>query len=274
MYERHWQLRRPAFRSDVPAEFFYPGRTHQAALLKLRYLIEQRPGLAVVTGGPGTGKSYLIETACEQLAEPSGPIVSVPYPQLTAPELLAYVTANLGSESEDAVIDVSRLDLVLRQLEVCLRQLHERGRRPVLVIDDAQQIEDHRVWQLLLSLLNTPRSDQSPLSIVLAGPPELLGRLKRHAALFDRLELTAVLQPFTADETAAYIRHRLRAAGAATEIFDVPALASVHELSGGQPRRINRLCDFALLVGYANDRPEITATDIAAVAEELVPVAA
>jgi type II secretory pathway predicted ATPase ExeA len=98
--------------------------------------------------------------------------------------------------------------------------------------------------------------------------------LKRFGPLIDRLELTAVLQPFTASETAAYVRHRLQAAGTTAAVFDEAALALVHELSGGLPRRINRLCDFALLVGYAEELHDITPTQIDAVAEELLPAAA
>jgi general secretion pathway protein A len=163
---------------------------------------------------------------------------------------------------------------VLRQLESALAELHQQGRHPLLMIDDAQLIEDHRVWQTLLLLLNFHQSNQAHLSMILAGPPELLGRLKRYGQLMDRLDLTAVLQPFTVGETAAYVRHRLQAAGTTAEIFNDSALALVHELSGGLPRRINRLCDFALLVGYAEDLAQITATQIEAVAEELLPVAA
>ncbi|MDZ4683956.1 MAG: AAA family ATPase [Planctomycetaceae bacterium] len=274
MYERHWQLRRPAFRSDVPSEFFFGSRSHQAALLKLRYLVEQRPGLAVITGGAGTGKSYLLEAFREQLAEPAGPIVTVLYPQLSPAELLGYVTSKLKPGDDSAVHDEPRLDFVLRQLEARLAELHQQGRRPVLMIDDAQLIDDQRVWQMLLLLLNFHQSDRAQLSIVLAGPPELLGRLKRYGALLDRLELTCVLQPLGESETAAYVRHRLQAAGATTAVFADAALATVHQLSGGLPRRINRLCDFALLVGYADNLSEITATQVEAVAEELMPVAA
>ena len=93
-------------------------------------------------------------------------------------------------------------------------------------------------------------------------------------AMLDRLELTCVLQPLGESETAAYVRHRLQAAGATTAVFADAALATVHQLSGGLPRRINRLCDFALLVGYADNLSEITATQVEAVAEELMPVAA
>jgi type II secretory pathway predicted ATPase ExeA len=273
MYERHWHLRRPAFRSDVPSEFLFSGPSHQAALLKLRYLVDQRPGLAVLTGAAGTGKSYLLEAFRERLTEPAGPVVTVLYPQLSAAELLGYVTAQLGTD-ELPLTEVPRLDVVLRQLETRLADLHQQGRHPLLMIDDAQLIEDHRVWQTLLLLLNYHQSGQAHLSIILAGPPELLGRLKRYGQLMDRLELTAVLQPFTAAETAAYVRHRLQTAGTTAAVFNEAALALVHELSGGLPRRINRLCDFALLIGYAEDLSEITATQIDEVAEELLPVAA
>jgi len=274
MYERHWQLRRPPFRSDVPAEFYFGGRTQQAALLKLRYLIEQRQGLGVVSGPAGAGKTYLLETFCEQLARSCGPVVHVYFPQLTAAELLGYVTAKLGDGNELAATDEPRLDVVLRQMEGHLTRLHQQGRHPLLLIDDAHLIDDPRVWQTLLLLLNGGLADRARLSIVLCGPPELLGRLRRFGALEDRLELSCVLQSLDEAETAAYVHHRLHVAGGSPDLFDSTALAAVHQLSGGLPRRINRLCDFALLVGYAENRPVITRAEIDAVADELTPLAA
>jgi MSHA biogenesis protein MshM len=267
MYEQHWQLRRPAFRSTAHRDFFFPGRTHEAAVLKLRYLIDQQQGIAVVTGPSGIGKSCVLESFCETV--PHGPVISVLYPQLTSSELLGYLTTKLEARDVTVGPTTGSLDHVLQRLEQQLIQATQTGRPPVFVIDDAHLIADRKVFQTLQTLLNYRRAEQIEFSIILAGHPELVGQLKRYEALYERLAFVSTLQPFEADETAAYVQHRLQAAGRTTAIFDTAALQAIHTRSQGLPRRINRLCDFALLVGYADNLDHVTESQIDAVAEEL-----
>jgi general secretion pathway protein A len=106
-------------------------------------------------------------------------------------------------------------------------------------------------------------------ALILAGPPELAGMLKRMPQLDDRVSIPCVLTAMTDVETAGYIQHRLQAAGARKLIFSPAALRAIHELSNGLPRRINRLCDFALLVGFAEDLGTINAEHIEGVSAEL-----
>uniref|UniRef100_A0A7C4QN72 ATPase n=1 Tax=Schlesneria paludicola TaxID=360056 RepID=A0A7C4QN72_9PLAN len=273
MYERYWRLQQPAFRSQAPAEFFYPGSSQRAALLKLNYLVEQRPGIAVVTGPAGVGKTYLLEAFRQQLPASAGPIVDVLYPQLASDELLSYLAAKLHDGTSDADRSMDRLDRVLRKLEVQLGRWTQQGRHPLILIDDAQLIEDPHVFQTLQQLLNYHRVGGPEFSIILCGQPELVGQVKRHAVLYERLAFVCALQPLSEAETAEYIRRRLHAAGAVAEIFADTALTAIARLSQGLPRRINRLCDFALLVGYADQLDHISATEIEAVASELCPVA-
>ena len=269
MYEQHWRLSRPAFRSSSPVDFFYPGRSHAAAVLKLRYLVEQQQGIAVLTGPSGIGKTCVLEAFCADLPDHCGPIVQVLYPQFTASELLGFLTSKL--EAEDGIITPSSdgLDHVLQRLEQQLLKLTRSGRHALIVIDDAHLISDRRALQTLQLLLNYRRVDHIEFSVVLAGQPELIGQVRRHAALLDRMAFISTLTPLDLAETQAYVRHRLQAAGGMAEIFDDEALAAVHEHSGGLPRRISRLCDFALLVGYADNVAQITPSQIEAVAEEL-----
>jgi general secretion pathway protein A len=274
MYERYWRLQRPAFRAEAPAEFFFAGRTQQAALLKLRYLVDQRQGAALLVGAAGCGKSVLLQAFEQQLPTQLGPVVSVLFPQLTTIELLSYLAGKLGVP--DAALDRPQLrtDGVLRLLEAQLRDLHTAGRHPILVLDDADLIEDRYVFQALQLLLNFRRPDAHDFSLLLVGQPELAGQVKRLAPFQERLAFVCHLQPLDRDETGEYVRHRLQAAGAGGEIFDAGALDIIHQLSHGLPRRINRLCDFALLVGYADNLEQISATQVQAVAEELTAVAA
>jgi len=269
MYEQHWHLQQPAFRASAPASFFYGSRSHEAALLKLRYLVEQHQGIALLTGVSGSGKSYVLDTFCKQLSPTAGPIVSILFPQLTSPELLGYITAKLETVTGMSNSQGESLDHVLQRLELAFQQLTRDGRHPVIVIDDAHLIADRKVFQTLQLLLNYRRANEIEFSVLLAGNPELVGQVKRYTALHERMAFMTTLQPFNAEETAEYVQHRLQAAGSTSTIFDAEALAAIYHLSGGSPRLINRLCDFALLVGYADNLDHVGSAQVEAVAEEL-----
>jgi general secretion pathway protein A len=274
MYESYWRLERPAFRSQAPAEFFFAAHSQQAALLKLQYLVEERQGIAVLTGQAGAGKTFLLEAFRSQLPDSAGPIVDVLFPQLTSEELLGYLAAKLNDNFAEPDRAGDRLDRVLRRLESQLARWAQQGKHPLIVIDDAQLIEDQHVFHALQQLLNYRRTDGPEFSIVLCGQPELVGQIRHHAALYERLAFVCAVQPLSEEETGEYIRYRLRAAGGDESIFDAASLHSIHHLSHGLPRRINRLCDFALLVGYADQLERISPTEIEAVAAELCPIAA
>ena len=261
------------FRNDCDSRFFFRSRTHQAALLKLRYLIEQEQGAGVLAGATGLGKTYLTHVLARELSDASGPVVRLVDPQLSAAELLAYLAAELGADETQLASDGTRLDRTLRSLEKQLEAHRSRGHRPVLIVDDMQLVDDSHVFQALHLLLNFQHHKApAAFSLILVGEPSLLGRIARIAQLNERLAIKSLLQPMTEDETVEYVRHRLRAAGGQSDIFDDTAMAELHAATGGVPRRINRLCDLALLIGYADKLQAITSTQIEAVAEEVTAV--
>lgn len=267
MYEAFWKLNERPFQNHALPEFFYRGSSHQAALLKLRYAIEHRLGAALLTGGVGYGKSCLIHTLAAGLSEAHHPIISLMFPQFSPPELLAWLAVELGVPNEIAA--EGRLDQTLRQLENQLRQWTEQGHSPTIIIDEAHTIESPAVLQTFQLLLNYQQHPEIDFTLLFVGDRPLLSQINRCAALDERIPIRAVLQPLSQQETAGYVKHRLAVAGRTEPIFDDDALKGVFQLSGGVPRRINRLCDLALLVGYADQLPLITAEEIEAVGEEL-----
>src|SRR5262249_44532153 len=122
-------------------------------------------------------------------------------------------------------------------------------------------------------LTNLEGVGKPALTLILVGQPQLLPALERMPALEARLGVKCLLRPFNLEETVSYVNHRLTAAGATHEIFTSEALSTLYQLTGGNPRRINRLCDLALLIGYAEEQVRINAHQIEAVSEELVEVA-
>jgi len=269
MYEHHWQLSHAPFRLNSGPESFCRLPNHAAALLKLRFVLEQRQASAAIVGPSGIGKSLLIRVLQSSLPENMGPVVCVNFPCLSPLELVRYLVTELSMVSESPLPAGNGLDHWLQAWEQQLAWCAQHNRLPIFVVDDAQVIEDRAVWQAWQLLLTYRERAGLGFSVLFAGQPELLGRLQRVPQLEERLALVCTLTSLTEAETTEYILHRLAITGRLEPIFDASALAAIWQQTGGIPRRIDRLCDFSLLVGYAEGRTTITADDIAGVADEI-----
>jgi MSHA biogenesis protein MshM len=271
MYEAYWRLQCNPFENDGDPRAFFQSETHQSVLLKLRYVIENRKGAGVLVGGSGLGKSYVTQLLTRQLDEASGPCVRIVFPQMSATELLAYLAVELGADP--AAAGAGGVDRTVREIENALKQHGDRERHPVIIVDEAHLIEDMQVFQALRLLLNFQRNQRNQFSLILCGQRELLQTVRRVGQLEERLAVKCVLRPLSAEETAEYVACRLKAAGADRPIFDEAAWRPLYELTAGVPRRINRLCDLALLVGFADESSTISAEQVEAVAEEMTAIA-
>lgn len=270
MYESHWRLQQAPFENLADPSYFYPAATHQGALLKLRYAIEHAKGLALLAGDHGAGKTFLTHVL-ERDLDPSRYLVRrLVYPHLSSDELLAYFVRTIGAELERSAL---QRDVLLHAFETRLRQLANENRHAVLIVDEAHLLEAEHL-QVLQSLLNYQQQPGIRLSLILVGQPELLPRVQRMGGLDSRLGVRTTLKPLSLEECGAYVRHRLEVAGCAEAPLRDATIAMVHELSRGIPRRINQLCDLALLIGFADERTSITAIDVQAAAEELSTVSA
>jgi type II secretory pathway predicted ATPase ExeA len=268
MYERYWDLACRPFENYFSPPFFFHSETHESALLKLRYAVENRLGVGVLSGGIGMGKSAVAAALSQELGEGCGPVVQVFFPQMPAAEFLAYLATKLGGgeAGPDSRIGIDR---TLQRIESLLRGFALHGQRPTIVIDEAHLIDNVRVWECLQLLLNFQHDSACDFSLILVGGLSLMGRLERTPELNDRVGVFGVLEPLSRTETIRYITHRMAVAGATREIFQRSALDALCERSAGIPRRINRLADLALVVGYADELTEISGAEIDAVAEEL-----
>jgi general secretion pathway protein A len=233
-------------------------------LLKLRYAIEHRCAAALLAGAAGLGKSLLIDALFEDLPDRCQPLIRVRFPQMTPAELLAYLAGELTGNSNPA----SGVDQSLRTIQTTLTHNDRDGRQAILVIDEAHLLRDTETIETVRLLLNF----EPAWTVLLVAQPPFLPALERMPELEERIGVKCLLRYFALEETISYVSHRLLAAGAEDvhAIFTPDALEAIHTLSGGVPRRINRVCDLALLIGYAEEQPHITATDIDSVAEELL----
>lgn len=259
MYEEHWKLTGRPFENRADSDFYYPAETHQAALLKLHYAIENRRSAAMLCGPGGMGKSLLVESLTRQLGEDFRPVCQVVFPTMASDQLIRYVVDQVdpnGGESErETSSDLTRF-------ERFLTKNLEANRHAVIVVDEAHLLEQHGLLEPLRLMLNIA-ANQSPgesaWTLVLVGQPMLLSHVERYHALDERMAVKCMLNRLSPDETNAYVQHRLRAVGAdSDDVFEYAALERIHALTEGIPRRINRLCDLSLMVGYAEDRDIVT----------------
>lgn len=274
MYLDYWQLSTKPFEPGADARVLFKGASYQSALHKLRYAIENNRAAGLVAGLAGAGKTLLVETLRQQLGEKYQPFVRVVFPQMSDRDLLVYLAEQFHAPPADPPRHT--VEECLRRLEYVFAENGRRERHAVVVIDEAHLLEDSGLLEPLRLLLNLGSLSKPPFTLLLVGQPTLLPMVQRHGGLDERIDIKVLLSPLSADETAEYVAHRMAAAGATRDIFSDDALATVYQLTGGTPRRINRLCDLALLVGFANGQHAIDADALEAIHGELVtaPVAA
>ncbi len=267
MYYSYWQLERPPFGGSLDADFYYPSEGHQSALLKLRYAIENHRGAALLCGDSGTGKTLLVQLLRENLAEHFSPVIHVVVPMMSGAELLAYVADGLGVWSGPS--GRASVEENIRRIENTLAENARAGKQAILVVDEAHLLADTEAMESLRLLTNFQGPSGPALFLLVVGQATLAPALARMPHFEERFGVKSLLKPFTADEAAAYVNHRMTVAGASRTIFEDDALDAIYELSQGIPRRINRLCDLALVVGYADEQQSIARSHIESVAGEL-----
>jgi general secretion pathway protein A len=267
MYLSFFGLNEKPFAITPDPRYLYLSERHAEALAHLLYGINEAGGFVQLTGEVGTGKTTIVRSLLAQTPK-NAEIALILNPKMTAPEFLLTICEELGIGVPDSALG-SLKDLVDILSEYLLRA-HGVGHRVVLVVDEAQNLSPEVLEQVRL-LTNLETNTQKLLQIILIGQPELRELLARVELrqLAQRITGRYHLNPLSHEETAAYVRHRLRVAGATTDIFAPPALNAVFRLSQGVPRVINVICDRALLGAYSLDRHRVTASLVRSAAAEV-----
>ena len=211
---------------------------------------------------------WLVECLARQMQESRDRWVKLVFPQLPADQIVAYLADELGDEVAPADTPTHQH---VRRIETALREAGKRSEQVIFVMDEAHLL-DQAALETMRLLLNLECQSPRAMTLLLVGQPALLPTLDRTLELNQRLSVKCLLRRFAIEESVAYVAYRLKTAGARRAIFTDDALGSVHHLTHGNPRQINRICDLALLVGFAEDLKEIGPEQIASVAEELVTV--
>ena len=256
MYRAFFGLGEKPFAITPDPRYLYLSARHAEALAHLVYGINDAGGFIQLTGEVGTGKTTTIRSLLSR-APKNAEIALIINPRMSSIEFLQTICEELGIGLPDVAENNTKelVDLLNRYL----LRAHAEGHRVVLIVDEAQNLHPDVLEQVRL-LTNLETESQKLLQIILIGQPELRELLGRNdlRQLAQRITARYHLAPLTAEETAAYVRHRLRVAGATSDIFGDSALREVYRISGGVPRVINVICDRALLGAYTNDQHEVT----------------
>jgi putative secretion ATPase (PEP-CTERM system associated) len=265
MYERFYNLRERPFALSPDPEYLYLSRVHGEALDSIRYGIESRAGFIVVTGEIGAGKTTLLQTLLQRLDDRML-VARIVNTMLDPRELIEAIALDFGlpdtAKSKPAL---------LRDLGIFLVQQREQGRRPLLVIDEAQNLSPQALEEVrLLSNLETEKSKL--LQILLAGQPNLRDTIASPELeqFRQRIAVSYHLLPLDPAETVAYINYRLEHAALGEPPRFLPdATDLIYQVTGGVPRLINVVCDATLVFGYAEERRTLDGALLEEVIREL-----
>jgi general secretion pathway protein A len=267
VYLSYYSLTEPPFDITPNPRFLFYSAKHREAFNHLLYGIRERKGFVQLTGEVGAGKTTLCRAMLEQLngAYSTALILN---PALNADQLMKAITTEFGLPVQGLNLD--RLDSLAVFNEFLLRQV-EQGKETVLIIDEAQDLDEAMLEQIRL-LSNLETDDRKLLQIVLMGQPELRDRLNKHELrqLRQRITVRYHLQPLNRYEVNQYIQHRLEISGAkGSPYFTRPALWRIFNYSQGIPRLVNAICDKALLAGYVQQRDKIDYRTVGTAIDEL-----
>jgi general secretion pathway protein A len=267
MYLSHFNLGERPFSIAPDPRFLFMSSRHREALAHLLYGLGEGGGFVQLTGEVGTGKTTICRCLLEQVPD-NVDVALVLNPKVTAEELIATVCDELGVDYPEEIHSIKTLtDL----LNAHLLDAHSRGRRVVLIIDEAQNLSTEVLEQVRL-LTNLETSTQKLLEIILIGQPELRTMLLREdmRQLAQRVTARYHLEPISRSEIGDYIRHRLQVCGTSHAIFTKGAINAIQRLSGGVPRLINILCDRSMLGAYVEGKSQVDSRIVKKAASEVL----
>ncbi len=267
MYESFYGLTSKPFQLNPDPAFYFASKQHRRATAYLEYGMHQNEGFIIITGEVGAGKTTIVRGLLDSLDQDRVVAAHLVSTQLDADDTLRLVGAAFGIRTKD----VSKSD-VLMSLEAFLISMTGKGKRCLLIVDEAQNLTARAVEELRM-LSNFQFGNHALLQSFLIGQPEFREILQSpHMMQFrQRVIASCHIGPMDVEETAGYVEHRLKCSGAGEWPKILPdALEAIFKASNGIPRRINSVCDRLLLSGYLNDKREFNAADVEEIAREIL----
>ncbi|MBN1930650.1 MAG: AAA family ATPase [Desulfobacterales bacterium] len=264
MYLSYYNLKEKPFLTSSDSKFLWLGEKHKEALATLKYGIMNDKGFLLLTGDIGTGKTTLVNALINSLGEDII-VAKYSYPILEKLDFFNFIGNIFNMNGKFA----SKGEFLFH-LKNFLHDSHQKNKKVLLIIDEVQKLSQELLQEIRL-LSNIEKQNEKLLNIFLVGQNEFKEIILRdeNRALRQRITLNYTIEPLTSKETAAYISHRLSVAGSKNNIFNNRAIRKIFSFSGGYPRLINIICDYALLTGYVKETQTIDADIILECAAEL-----
>lgn len=266
-YLEYYGLKTEPFSNTIDSRFYYNSSQHSEALIRLKYAAENRKGLALLVGGIGTGKTTLARRLLDELDERQyeSALLIVIHSSVTSEWLLRKIALQVGvPKPAEAKTDL------LGQLYKRLAEIHEKGKKTVVLIDEAQMLHNREVMEEFRGILNIELDGHKLITFIFFGLEEMDKYLSLDEPLRQRVALRFDLQSFNEKVTEDYMKHRLQIGGCTRkDLFTQTAFTAVHQNSKGIPRVINTICDNALLEGFLRKKERIDHPLIAEIASDL-----
>ncbi len=268
MYREYFGLKEKPFTIAPNTHYFYMSDGHREALAHLLYGIKGEGGFVLLTGEVGTGKTTVCRVLLELMPEDLE-IAFLLNPPLTVKELLATVCDEFGISYPS---DTSSTKDFVAQIHAYLLDVHARGRRPILIVEEAQNLSTEVLEQIRL-LTNLETNEYKLLQIIMIGQPELRDKLRRRELrqLSQRITARYHLGPLSKKEIPEYVNFRLATAGLkrGRPLFPARTVKKLYRLTGGVPRLINSICDRALLGAYVQGKDRVDTKTLRTAAREV-----
>jgi general secretion pathway protein A len=260
MYQVHWGLREKPFENTPDPRFLYRSPRLLETYARQLYALREGQGAVVLCGDTGCGKTLLTRALLHEL-DPSGEeLALLSAPSNNLDELLDELLYQLGEETANKTGETSLAKR--RRLDQTLFERFAAGHRTTVVIDEAQRLDNDAVFEELRLLLNLQLNDAFLLNLLLVGHTDLDQTLRTHPALEERIAAWGMLSPLAHEEIGPYIQHRLEVAGRSQPVFAPEAIELIGQYSGGIPRRLNRVCDLCLAIGF-NQQSDVVDEELA-----------
>ena len=243
----HFGFTKMPFGKDLSPSALHRHGGHLEAVARIGFLVAEA-AIGVVTGEVGSGKTVAARAAMAELEPSRHTLIYLPNPAIGARGIYAEIVGRLGGAPR-----FFKSALIAQATELLGIEAAERGRRVVIVCDEAHLLDPSQLEELRL-LTNAEMDSASPFALVLLGQPSLRSRLRlgSFAALDQRVTLRYAIPPMTPEETASYVAHHVKLGGRTDTLFSDDALASIHQAGRGLPRAVNNLARSALVAAYAN----------------------
>jgi type II secretory pathway predicted ATPase ExeA len=245
----HWGFTRMPFAKDLAPSMLHAHRSHAEAVARIGWCVEERV-MGVVTGEVGAGKTVAVRAALAGLDASRHTVIYLGNPTVGVRGLYSTIVATLGGTPR-----FHRASLIPQAADALAVEEHERGRRVVVVLDEAHMLDADQLEGLRL-LTNADMDSHAPFACLLVGQPTLRRRIRlgTFAALDQRVALRYSMTGMDGAETADYVAHHLKLAGRSDTLFSDDALGLIHQVSRGVPRTVNNLAVQSLVAAFADGK--------------------